>query len=167
MQTPPKHTNHGTGQLLADLLRFQVKLLVDTARDLILVPLTFAAAGLDLALSRGRQPRYFYALLRFGERSEKLIDLWSVLYQRVGPAPENVDQVMDQIEAAIRDPEQGKRRARVLKRWLERRIRRQAAVLQTPRSPIPPLPPTPPPWPASDPDREHSPRLPDQDSTKT
>jgi len=126
---PPQapDTGRGAGQLLADLLRFQVKLLVDAARDLILVPLTFGAAALDLLLSRGRQPRYFYALLQLGERSERLIDLWSVLYERMGPDPGHVDQVMDQIEAAIRDPAQGKRRARVLKRWLERRIRRQAA----------------------------------------
>lgn len=122
-------TKRGAGQLLADLLRFQVKLLVDAARDLILVPLTFGAAGLDLLLTGGRRPRFFYAVLRFGERSERLIDLWSVLYERMGPDPGHVDQVIDQIEAAIRDPAQGKRRARVLKRLLERRLRRQAAAL--------------------------------------
>lgn len=132
MQPPASEDPRGAGQLLADLLRFQVKLLVDAARDLILVPLTFGAALLDLLLSRGRRPRYFYALLALGERSERLIDLWSVLYERMGPAAHNVDQVMDQIENAIRDPAQGKRRARVLKRWLERRIRRQAVAPHTP-----------------------------------
>jgi hypothetical protein len=118
-------TDAPIGQLLADVLRFQVKLLVDAARDLVLVPITLAAATLDLLLSRSRPPRFFYAVLHWGERSERLIDLWSALYARMGPAPQHVDQVMDQIEAAIRDPEQGKRRARVLKRWLERRLRRQ------------------------------------------
>lgn len=130
MHAPPNEPKHGTGQLLADLLRFQIKLLVDAARDLILVPLTLGAAGLDLLFSRQQKPRFFYALLQLGERSERLIDLWSVLYERMGPAPQNVDQVMDQLEAAIRDPEQGKRRARVLKRWLERRIRKQAGALR-------------------------------------
>ncbi|MCK7593660.1 hypothetical protein [Pseudomarimonas salicorniae] len=123
----------GAGQLVSDLLRFQVKLLVDAARDLILVPLTLGAAVLDLLLSHRRKPRYFYALLALGERSERLIDLWAVLYERMGPAPGNVDQVMDQIESAIRDPQQGKRRARVLRRWLERRIRREAAQRLGPR----------------------------------
>lgn len=121
----------GAGHLLADVLRFQVKLLLDAARDLVLVPLTLAAAGADLLLSRGRDPRFFYAMLALGERSERLIDLWSLLYQRVGPSPQGVDQVIDQVEAAIRDPDHGKRRARVLKRWLERRARRQAATLRS------------------------------------
>lgn len=134
MQHPPPQPPTGTGQLFADLLRFQVKLLVDAARDLVLVPITLGAALLDLLLSRQQPPRFFYAVLQLGERSERLIDLWSVLYERLGPAPQRVDQMMDQLEAAIRDPQQGKRRARVLKRWLERRIRQQAAQLQAGRT---------------------------------
>jgi hypothetical protein len=138
-QSPPEAP---TGQLLADVLRFQVKLLVDAARDLVLVPITLAAAALDLLLSRSRPPRLFYAVLQWGERSERLIDLWSAVYARMGPAPQQVDQVMDQIEAAIRDPEQGRRRARVLKRWLERRLRRQAWPTQRTATsePYPPPP---------------------------
>lgn len=130
MHPPNDDSQRGTGQLLGDVLRFQVKLLVDAARDLVLVPITLGAAVLDLLLSGNQRPRFFYAVLQLGERSERLIDLWSVLYERVGPAPKQVDQVMDQLEAAIRDPQQGKRRARVLKRWLERRIRRQASAMR-------------------------------------
>jgi hypothetical protein len=131
--TPPPGT-HG-GQLLIDLLRFQVKLLVDAARDLVLVPLALLAAALDLLLVKRQSPRYFYRLLQWGERSERLIDLWSVLYQRLGPGPTRIDSVIDGVEAAIRDPALGKRRARVLKRWLTRQLHRQqrrAAASPTP-----------------------------------
>lgn len=114
------------GQLLADLVRFQVKLLLDAARDLLLVPVAMAAAGIDVLLLRWRSPTLFYRVLQIGERSERLLDLWSIIYERVGAAPERVDAVLDQVEAAVRDPAYGKRRARVLKRWLARRIRQQA-----------------------------------------
>ena len=137
MHAPDDDTQRGTGQLLGDVLRFQVKLLVDAARDLVLVPMTMGAVLLDLLLSGQQRPRFFYAVVQLGERSERLIDLWSVLYERVGPAPRQVDQVMDQLEAAIRDPQQGRRRARVLKRWLERRVRRQASAMRPGEPPKP------------------------------
>lgn len=133
--TPP--ATHHSGQLLIDLLRFQVKLLVDAARDLVLVQLALAAAALDLALSKRQPPRYFYQLLQWGERSERLIDLWSVLYQRVGPGPTKIDSVLDGVEAAMRDPALGKRRARVLKRWLERQWHRQQRAARMQATPPP------------------------------
>lgn len=127
-KTPPPRNN--AGQLLTDLLRFQVKLLVEAARDLVLVPLVFVAALLDLVLSRKQPPRFFYALLQWSERSERLIDLWSVLYERLGPGPVKIDRVVDELEAAVRDPTLGKRRARVLKRWLVRQLHRQQRTLR-------------------------------------
>lgn len=128
--TTPSHKpapRVGFGQLLADLIRFQVKLVVDAVRDVMLVPIAFIAAGIDALLMRWRPPSLFYRVLQVGERSERLIDLWSILYQRVGPPPERVDAVLDQVEAAVRDPEYGKQRAKVLKRWLARRWRQHAA----------------------------------------
>ena len=134
---PPTPATHHSGQLLIDLLRFQVKLLVDAARDLVLVPLALGAAALDLVLSKRQTPRYFYQLLQWGERSERLIDLWSVLYQRVGPGPTKIDSVLDGVEAAMRDPALGKRRARVLKRWLERQWLRQQRAARAAETPPP------------------------------
>ena len=124
---PPPSPRIGVGQLLADLIRFQVKLVVDAVRDVLLVPIALFAFGADVLLMRWRPPSLFYRVLQVGERSERLIDLWSVLYQRVGPPPERVDAVLDQVEAAVRDPAYGKHRARVLKRWLARRWRQHAA----------------------------------------
>jgi hypothetical protein len=130
----------GFGQLLADLIRFQVKLVVDAVRDVLLVPIAFAAAGIDALLMRWRAPSLFYRVLQIGERSERLIDLWSIVYQRVGPAPERVDAVLDQVEAAVRDPAYGKHRAMVLKRWLARRWRQHAAKTSAPDSRPPAAP---------------------------
>lgn len=114
-------------QLITDLLRFQFKLLVDAARDVILVPVALIAAGVDALLLRWRAPTLFYRVLQIGERSERMIDLWSVLYQRVGPPNKRVDAVLNDVEAAMRDPQYGKHRAKVLKRWLARRWRQETA----------------------------------------
>lgn len=137
MPTPPPATTKriGFGQLLADLIRFQVKLIVDAVRDVLLVPVAFTAAGIDAMLMRWRQPSLFYRVLQIGERSERLIDLWSVLYQRVGPPPERVDAMLDQVEAAVRDPAYGKHRAKVLKRWLGRRWRQHTQSGASPARP--------------------------------
>ena len=126
---PADPTRHDLGQLFTDLVRLQVKLLIDAARDVVLVPTALIAAGLDLLLRRWQRPVLFYRVLQLGERSERLIDLWSVLYARAGPPPARVDAVLNDVEAAMRDPAYGKHRARVLKRWLARRWRHETARL--------------------------------------
>lgn len=125
MSAPGAGRRGGLGSLLVDLLRFQAKLLLDAVRDVLLVPITFIAAGVDALLWPWRRPSLFYRMIQIAERSERLIDLWSIVYQRLGPPPEKIDAVLDQVEAAVRDPALGKRRARVLARWLQRRWRAQ------------------------------------------
>lgn len=123
-------TDHRRGFALArDLIGFQLRLLLDAARDLVLIPLSLFAAGLDLALLKRQEPRYFRGLLEFGQRSARQIDLWSTVYDRHAQ-PENVDAVLTQIEQAVRDPAAGARRARVLKRWAERQLRRRSSAVR-------------------------------------
>ena len=99
-----------TPQTLArDVLLLQAKLLLDAARDLALSP----------------APRYFRMVLRFGERSDEWIDLWSGARDAQAPPRENVDALLARVEDVIRDPATGARRARVLKRWAERELRRR------------------------------------------
>lgn len=115
-----------TPQTLArDVLLLQAKLLLDAARDLALSPLTLGAALLDFALSGRQAPRYFRMVLRFGERSDEWIDLWSGARDAQAPQRENVDALLARVEDVIRDPATGARRARVLKRWAERELRRR------------------------------------------
>lgn len=110
------------GMLIGDLLRFQVKLGVDALRDVVLIPLTLVAAALDVLLLRFQTPRLFYMMLRLGERSERLIDLWSALYQRYAPGAEHIDAALARVECAVRDPRQSLRRARIYRRWAGMRI---------------------------------------------
>ena len=124
-------------QLIRDVLLLQVKLLIGAARDLAVVPVTLAAALLDLILLKSQSPRFFHEVLRLGERSDQWIDVWSAArhgdLQR-GP----VDSLLASVEEVVRDPKVGAHRARVLKRWAERQMARarQRAKTDAPNSDI-------------------------------
>lgn len=110
--------------LIRDVAAFQFKLLIDTLRDLILSPLSLAAALLDLLLSKIQSPRYFHAVLRFGERSEEWIDLWSAGREAKSREGLSVDALLAHVETVVSDPKAGAHRARVLKRWAEQQMAR-------------------------------------------
>lgn len=110
--------------LIRDVAFFQIKLLLDALRDLILSPLSIAAGVLDLLLSGLQSPRFFSAVLRLGERSEKWIDLWSAGRSGRQRDQMNVDALLAHVEAVVSDPKAGAHRARVLKRWAEQQAAR-------------------------------------------
>ncbi|HEV2147749.1 MAG TPA: hypothetical protein VGR37_10135 [Longimicrobiaceae bacterium] len=60
------------GALVRDVLIFQLKLWMDGLKDLVLVPLSLVAAGVDFVF----RTRLFYRVLRIGER----FDLWLNLF---------------------------------------------------------------------------------------
>jgi hypothetical protein len=60
------------GVTIRDFLIFQLKLLVDGVKSVVVFQLSIAAMILDLISGRGRRPRVFYSLLRLNER----FDLW-------------------------------------------------------------------------------------------
>ena len=113
-------------QLLRDTLAFQLKLVLDALRDLVLSPLSLVAALVDLVFAGSRKPGYFYAVLRLGQRSEHWIDLWSAGSRRDADATEdpamNVDGLLARVETLVRDPAAGKKNAQVLKRWARMRL---------------------------------------------
>jgi len=117
-------------QLIRDALLLQVKLLIGAARDLAVVPVTLAAALLDLILSNSQPPRFFRQVLRLGERSDEWIDVWSAARhesEQRGP----VDSILASVEEVVRDPKVGAHRARVLKRWAERQMSRARQRVKT------------------------------------
>ena len=103
-------------RLLRDVIVFQVKLGLEAFLDITLIPVSLAAAGLDLVLGNWRQPRWFHAVLRFGERCERRIDLWGVATDGSQSNLE-VDAVLRSIETLIRQPGTGPQKVRELRRW--------------------------------------------------
>jgi len=125
-------STNNAGTLVRAVAMLQLKLLLDTLRDLALSPLALAAALVDLAMLKQQRPRYFRAVLRFGARSDRWIDVWSGGEEEYVPARESVDALLVRVEEVVRDPQAGARRARVLKRWAERQVARarQRAAMQ-------------------------------------
>lgn len=81
------HTDTGAGsrwQLVKDVAVFQVKLLIDGARDLFLVPVSIVAGIVSLMHSGSKPGPQFYDLLRLGRQSERWINLFSA----AAPAPD-------------------------------------------------------------------------------
>ena len=109
--------------LIKQVALLQLKVLLGAARDLVLGPLALVGALIDLVLLKAQAPRFFRAVLRFGERTDGWIDVWSGGRDDESPR-ENVEALLGRIEEAVRDPQSGARRARVLRRWAERQIAR-------------------------------------------
>jgi hypothetical protein len=103
-------------RLARDVVVFQVKLGLEALLDLTLIPVSLAAAGLDLVLGNWRRPRWFHTVLRFGERCERRIDLWGV-GKNADVADAEVAAVMRSIETLIRQPGAGPQKVRELRRW--------------------------------------------------
>ena len=104
-------------RLIHDVVVFQVKLGLEALLDITLIPVSLAAAGMDLLLGNWRQPRWFHAVLRFGERCERRIDLWGVSLIDGRDPDAEVDAVMRGIETLIRQPGTGPKKLRELRRW--------------------------------------------------
>jgi hypothetical protein len=103
-------------RIVRDVVVFQAKLALEALLDLMLIPVSLAAAGLDLLLGNWRRPRIFHAVLRFGERIERRIDLWGV-GKNTEVADAEVDAVLRSIETLMRSPRTGPQKVRALRRW--------------------------------------------------
>ncbi|GMU44441.1 MAG: hypothetical protein DYH17_04155 [Xanthomonadales bacterium PRO6] len=119
-------------RLFAEAMKLQMKLWVEAARDLVLSPIALLAVVLDLVLAGRQTPRHFQRTLDFGRRSDRWIDLWGAERAHGG---EVVDGLLDGVVEALRDPEAGVRRARVLRRWVERQAVRARRRVERPAPP--------------------------------
>lgn len=103
-------------RLLRDVVVFQIKLGLEALLDITLIPVSLVAAGFDLLLGNWRRPRWFHAVLRFGERCERRIDLWGV-GANADVADAEIAAVLRSIETLVRQPGAGPQKVRELRRW--------------------------------------------------
>jgi hypothetical protein len=96
--------------LIRDVAVFQVKLLFDGFRDLLLLPVSLVAGILSLVRGGARPGPEFYELLRVGHRSERWINLFGAASRVHGPAAdddkfpiEDVDKMVSRVEAFVVD----------------------------------------------------------------
>jgi hypothetical protein len=96
--------------LIRDVAVFQVKLLFDGFRDLLLLPISLIA-GFASLIKGGRTPSSdFYDLLRVGRRSERWINLFGAASHMHGPPSdkdrfpvEDVDEMVSRVESYVVD----------------------------------------------------------------
>jgi hypothetical protein len=82
MNTPPPpidHQPHTQEMFIRDVLMLQVKLLLGNLHNFILIPMTLAAAALDLVFKSGGHGSRFYRVLDWGRQAEEAINLYSAL----------------------------------------------------------------------------------------
>ena len=104
-------------RLVRDVVVFQIKCGLEAVLDLTLIPLSLAAAGLDLVFGNWRRPRWFHTVLRFGERCETRINLWGMHDAAAAGPQDDVDALMRGLEAVMRNPRTGPDKVRELRRW--------------------------------------------------
>ncbi len=96
-------------RFIRDAVMFQGKLLLDGARDLVLMPVALIASIIDLFTPVDPPGRRFYEVVHFGRQTERWIDL----FEAAGRAPESsernlgielpsLDDFVDQFEQRIR-----------------------------------------------------------------
>jgi len=123
-EAPPAAMQRKPAPLIRAVAILQLKLLLSTARDLVLIPVALVAAVIDLARLKTHEPTFFRLVLGIGERSDRWIDVWYTNHDAKAERRENVDALLNRVEEVVRDREQGARQARVLRRWAERQMKR-------------------------------------------
>ncbi|MBT8143647.1 MAG: hypothetical protein KJO55_03040 [Gammaproteobacteria bacterium] len=105
------------GQLLRDVLVFQVKLFIDGFRDLVLSPISLIIALLDLVTGGDR----FYRLMSLGRQT----DFWIDLFGSHGDS--GLDNAMTQIEDVVRSEYRDGKISRGALDAIKRALRNEAA----------------------------------------
>lgn len=115
--------------VLHDVIKFQVKLFIDGLRDLLISPVSIFAALIDLLVPGDDGGKRFYAVVRFGRRTEQWINLFGAADRSSTETPEQgVDVMLAELEALVSDPmqrDEARARARAIIERLKRGARRK------------------------------------------
>ena len=84
----------------AEVLMLQVKLFIGGLHNLVLAPLTIAAAAVDLAFDTGGE--YFYRVLGWGKEADEAIGLYAALDHSEEPADDAPDAAAVNEAAGVR-----------------------------------------------------------------
>jgi hypothetical protein len=107
---------------LRDFFIFQLKLVLDGAKDLVTFWLSIGAMTLDFLAGRGRRPRLFYSVLRASERFDLWLNLNGTLERLeaegvgedglFGASKAGSDSLLGELEQVVRGGDQPRSRKR-------------------------------------------------------
>ena len=96
--------------LIRDVAVFQIKLVFDGMRDVVLLPISLIAGLVSLVKGGGSSSSEFYDLLKVGRRSERWINLFGAAAHYHGPpsekdnfAIEDIDVMVSRVESFVVD----------------------------------------------------------------
>jgi hypothetical protein len=90
--------------LLRDVIVFQIKLVVDALKDVVLSPLSLAAAALDLIRTPTRDDSRFEAVMGIGRHLERRIALFGRARHRSRAEGDwTVDDLVERFETSLRE----------------------------------------------------------------
>ena len=99
--TTPAKKFDGRWPFVRDVVVFQLKMLLGSFRDFALVPVSLAAALLDLIFMGERKDYFFYKIMRWAWHSEEMINVYSLIKDEVGETEVNPDYTVDSVVARI------------------------------------------------------------------
>jgi hypothetical protein len=107
---------------LRDFFIFQLKLVLDGAKDLVTFWLSIGAVMVDFLAGRGRRPRLFYSVLRASERFDLWLNLNGTLEKLeaegvgedglFGASKAGSDSLLGELEQMVRGGDERRRRRR-------------------------------------------------------
>lgn len=117
LQDAPK-TKDPRWRFFRDVLVFQLKIFIGNLRDFALMPVSIAAAVLDLVNKGDREGSRFYRVLRWGAHSEQVLDAYSPIRQELEDLKLDpnytVDAVVARLESVlVREYEKGRTAASI------------------------------------------------------
>lgn len=92
--------NESRWLLIRDLIQFQLKLIVDGLRDLLLVPISLVAGLAGLIIRHDDPAVYYNRVLKLGRRSERWINLFG--QSRQFKHEHSIDQLFGQLEDRLK-----------------------------------------------------------------
>ena len=109
-ETAPATREHDRSVVVRDMIVFQLKLVVDGLLDLVLLPASLIT-GLIGIIRGGPDPgSEFYALMRFGRRGERWVNLFGAVKPEREPAPDakplsanDLDDLVTRVESFLVD----------------------------------------------------------------
>jgi hypothetical protein len=99
--TPTAEERDQRWRFFSDVAVFQLKMFISSCRDFALIPVSIAAALIDLVFRGKREGNLFYKVLRWGWHSEEMIDVYSPIRHDMGESKVNPNYTVDSVVARI------------------------------------------------------------------
>lgn len=94
MEQEPQDIGTTRVQLLLNLGSFQLKLLLDWLRDLLLAPVSFFAVIYGIVAGGDKPDQYYNRLMAFGRRSDRFINLFDEYSDEIDSTDKNSDDYL-------------------------------------------------------------------------